>query len=262
MPDNYLVKQSKDKPAFPDLIWDKPETKSQAGKLLIIGGNAHSFSGPASSFMFATKAGAGTAKVLLPDALKKIVGAVLENGEYTPSNKSGGFSKKALSSWLDFAGWADGVFLPGDLGRNSETMVVLESFIERYHGITIITKDALDHLVLNPELIVDREYTFAVASFAQLQKLAIKSRSQFAFTFEMPIRKLIENLHMFTTIHSIGIVLRHNQKIFVAKDGDISVTDIDDENKIWRVEVASRVSVWAIQNPSKLFAAATTAVLS
>lgn len=261
MESTYWHKQTKNKPLFPDLVWDRPENKSRAGKLAIIGGNAHSFSVPGSAYKYVEDAGIGAVRVLLPDALKKIVGQVLENGEYSPSNKSGGFNKQSLSSWLDIALWSDGVLIPGDLGRNSETMIVLEKFLAKYNGITVVTKDTLDHMIVNPSGWIDKDLVIAVASFAQLQKLATNTKFQYAFTYEMPINNLVEQLHLFTVIYPVTIVLSHNEKIFVAKDGEVSTTNQNKEGKVWRVETAAQVSVWAIQNPTKLFAATTTAVL-
>ena len=40
----------------------------------------------------------------------------------------------ALAPLLDLAQWADGVLLAGDIGRNSETTVLLETFMSKYHG--------------------------------------------------------------------------------------------------------------------------------
>ncbi len=259
MSHTYWHKQPQGKPIYPDLIWDRPENKNQAGKMLIIGGNAHSFSAPGGAYQHSAESGIGIAKVLLPDELKKTVGQILENGEFAPSNKSGSFSKKSLSTWLDLSTWSDGVYIPGDLGRNSETMIVLESFVQKYDGIITVTNDALDHLILNTDIWLNRDSTIAVTSFGQLQKLAIKSKFTSAFTYDMPINNLVECLHLFTTLHPTMIVLRHSQKIYVAKDGEVSTTDDDRESPIWRVETAAKVSVWVIQNPSKLFAAATTA---
>src|SRR6185369_8603868 len=126
---DYWLRQEAGKPLFPELEWSRPENRSQAGKLLIIGGNLHGFAAPAEAYAEATKAGIGTARVLLPDAVQKIVGRFLENGEFAPSTPSGSFSQKALNEWLIHSSWADGVLLAGDLGRNSETAIVLEKFL-------------------------------------------------------------------------------------------------------------------------------------
>ena len=144
MENTFWVKQDPKKPLFEDLIWNKPENKLHAGKLLIIGGNAHEFAAPGQAYDEAVKAGIGSAKVLLPNVLQKTIGQFLENAEFAPSNKSGGFARAALAEWIAFSDPADAVLIAGDLGRNSETAIVLESFLEKYTGQTVITKDAID----------------------------------------------------------------------------------------------------------------------
>lgn len=256
---NYWHKQGNE-PLYKDLLWDKPENKQHAGKLLIIGGNLHSFAAPGAAYQAAQKAGMGTGKVLLPDALKKTVGGFLENGEFASSNKSGSFSRKALSDWLDFAMWADGVLIPGDMGRNSETAVVLEQFIQKYSGQITITQDALDYFTAKPDSLLQRPETTLVTSFAQLQKLSIGSRFIHAFTYDMPVASMAENLHVFTTMHTVNIMIRHNGILYVARDGEIATTKVTPGEATWRVETTAHAAVWALQNPSKVFAAlATTA---
>lgn len=261
MEHTYWKKQTPSQPLYPDLLWDKPESKLHAGKLLIIGGHAHSFTAPATAFATADAAGAGTSKVLLPDALKATVGAILENGEYGPSTKSGSFSKKSLASWLDFASWADAVLLPGDLGRNSETAIVLEQFLVKYPGMITITQDALDYFTRHPIDLLERSNTTIVASFAGLQKIATNARFTQPFTYDMPLSAMVDNLHLLTTIYPVLVIVKHNGTCFVAQDGEVSTTRASDDENIWRVATASTVSVWTMQHPNKTFAAATSAIL-
>lgn len=255
---NYWHKQVSE-PLYKELLWDKPEYKQLAGKLLIIGGNAHSFAAPATAYQAAIHNGVGVAKVLLPDVLKKSFGPVFENCEYAPSTKSGSFSKSALAEWLDFTQWADGVLLPGDMGRNSETAIVLEQFLIKNPGQVTITQDALDYFSATPLKILEREHITIVASFAQLQKMAMNARFVNAFTFDMPIASMVDNLHLLTTLHPAAIVIKHNNTIFVAHAGDVSTTQVDPSDNLWRITTATSASVWTLQNPSKIFAALTCA---
>src|SRR2546421_5249379 len=114
----YWHKQTAEQALFPDLLWSRPETKKFAGKLLIVGGNAHSFVAPATAYTESTAAGAGTARVLLPDHLQKTVGKLFPAADFAASTPSGGFSQKALAELLELSNWSDGVLLAGDLGRN------------------------------------------------------------------------------------------------------------------------------------------------
>lgn len=255
----YWHKQTVDQPLFPDLLWSRPEQRAQAGKLLIIGGNPHSFAAVAEAYAEATRAGIGSARVLLPDSLQKTVGKVLEAGEYAPSTPSGSFAQAGLDELLAMSQWADGVLLAGDLGRNSETAILLEKFAGKYTGQLTITKDAVDYFNSVP-VILDRAETTLVASFAQLQKLATASRYPAAITFDMDLLRLVDWLHEFSALHQAAIITKHLENIFVAVDGQVSTTKLAAEQEVWRVKTATQGAVWWLQNPAKLFAALSTAV--
>lgn len=257
----YWHRQTPDQPLFPDLLWSRPENRRQAGKLLIMGGNAHGFAAVADAYATAEAAGIGTARVLLPDSLQKTVGKVLAAGEYAPSTPSGSFSRQALSEAIAMASWADGLLLAGDFGRNSETAVVLEQVLAKYEGQLTITKDGVDYFSKTPALVLGRPDTLLVLSFAQLQKLATGARFTTAFTFDMDLLRLVEALHHFTLEHRSAIVVKHLGTIFVACNGQVSSSRLAEEHEIWRVRTAATAAVWWLQNPSKTFETLTTAVL-
>ena len=253
---NYWHKQTVDKPLFPDLLWSRPEHQNQAGKLLIIGGNAHGFSAAGEAFTAAQKAGIGVARVLLPDSLQKTVGKVFAAGEFAPSTPSGSFSQPALAEFLAMSQWADGVLLAGDLGRNSETAIALEKFAKDYRGQLTITKDAVDYFNHVPT-ILDRPKTTLVPSFAQLQKLATSSHFAKAFRFDMDFLRLTDTLHEFSLQHPAAIITEHLENLFVTVNGQVSSTNLGFDDKIWRVKTAASSSVWWLQNPNKTFEALT-----
>src|SRR5579884_1584050 len=146
----FWLKQGPDKPLFPDLIWSRPENKAFAGKLLVIGGNAHGFAAAADAYSEAVKTGAGSVRVLLPDVLMKTVSKLFPAGEYVTSTPSGSFARQALSEILAASEWADASLLAGNFGHNSETAVLLEQYIEKCKGALIITHDGLDYFVRQP----------------------------------------------------------------------------------------------------------------
>jgi hypothetical protein len=258
----YWHKQTAAEPLFPDLEWSRPQTKAGAGKLLIIGGNSFGFVAPANAFQAAEKAGAGSVQMLLPDSLRPLIGKTFVAGELAASTPSGSFSQKALVELLTMSQWADGVLLAGDLGRNSETAILIEKFLEKYKGQVTITQDAVDYVMNSPEQVLDRPDTTLVLSFAQLQKLATNAHFTTAFTFDMDFLRLIDTLHEFTQKHSVNIVTKHLQNIFVAVDGEVSSTKLEAEKKVWRVSTASKAAVWWMQNTSKPFEALTATLIT
>ncbi len=257
----YWHKQDPKQPLFPDLLWSRPENRAHAGKLLVIGGNLHGFSAAAEAYSEATKAGIGTARVLLPDSLQKTVGRVLEAGEYAPSTPSGSFSQKALAELLAMSQWADATLLAGDFGRNSETAILLEQFILKYSGQLAIAKDTADYFISAPRAVLARADTLLVISFAQLQKLATNSRFTTAFTFDMDFLRLIDALHEFTELHQVHLIVKHLQTMFVAVNGQVSTTKLTEDIDIWRVKTAAHAVVWWLQNPTAPFKALSLAVV-
>ncbi len=258
----YWQKQTSKEPLFPELIWSRPENNRLAGKLLIIGGNLHGFAAPAEAYQAAVKAGIGTAKVLLPDALKKLVGPMIENGEYAPSTPSGSFSQKALAELLELSAWADAVLLAGDLGRNSETAILLEKFLSKSSLPVVLTKDSVDYYNHMPEVLLKRPKTVLVITIAQLQRLTKALAYPKAVRFSMDLLPLVELLHELSVKYPASIVIKHNNYLLVAVKGQVSSTKLDKPLPIWRVKTAAAVGVWWLQNSTKPFEALTTAVYS
>jgi hypothetical protein len=260
---DYWLRQTPGKPLFPELEWSRPENRLQAGKLLIAGGNAHGFAAPAEAYDAAVKAGVGSALVLLPNAVQKIVGGVLENGEFAPSTPaSGSFSQKALNEFLQHGAWADAVLLAGDFGRNSETAILLEKFLAKFPLAVTLTKDAVDYAVSAPHTILERERTLLVLSLAQLQRLGAAAKSPKPVAFSMDLLHLAEWLHTFTAAHKPYILVKHLDTILLAVVGQVSSTRLEAALPIWRVAIAAKASVWWLQNPNRPFEALTTALVA
>jgi hypothetical protein len=257
MDHTYWLKQS-EKSLFPDILWSRPESKAGAGKLLIVGGNLHGFSAPGNAYNESLEAGAGVVRVVMPDALRKIVKFLLPDADYAPSTPSGSFAKSALDILLSSAQWSDCTLIAGDVGRNSETAMLLESFVKHYAGILVITRDAADYFRESPQAVIDREKTLLVVSLEQLQKMFIHTPTIIPITYSMSSPQLAEALYTYTLEHPVKIMTKHNDLIFVASSGQVSTTKYTE--KLWRVTHASRASVFWLQNPDKPFEALTTSI--
>jgi hypothetical protein len=258
MENTFWFKQTTEEPLFPDLLWNRPENKLHAGKLLIIGGNSSGFRAPAAAYQYAVKAGIGTARILLPDSLRKTVGEMfLEIGEYAPSTPSGSFSYQSFAELLTHSNWADGVLLAGDFGRNSETAQLLEYYVNKFRGQITITSDALDYFLENPSLLQQRPQTLIVASPSQIQKLGMSAKVIRPFTSDLGLQNFAETLHEFAESGNAAFMTIHNNQAFIAAEQKISTT----ASKKTELQLASSASVWWLQNPSKTFASLTTSTL-
>lgn len=256
----YWHKQAPSAPLFPELAWSRPENRQFAGKLLVVGGNAHGFAAPAEAYAASLQAGIGTARALLPDAIQKIVGIIIEHADFAPSTPSGSFSQKALAELLHAAAWADGVLLAGDLGRNSETAIAIEKFLQKTSGAVTLTRDAVDYTVATPYSIVARPETALVLSLSQLQRLATALKFHKPVTFDMDLLRLVDWLHDFTSTFAPFIVVRHHNTIYCAVTGRVSTTGVPHAKPIWRLQTAAHTAVWWAQNPAKPFEAFTAAL--
>lgn len=246
-------------PLYPDILWSRPEAKHGAGKLAIIGGNAHAFGAPGIAWNTANDSGIGVVKVLLPDAVKKTVKYMLPEADYAPSNPSGSFSKQSLADLLELANWSDATILSGDFGRNSETAVLLEDFVAKYSGLLTVTQDAVDYFKSTPKQLFTRDKTMVVLSLAQLQKIFVNTPVITPITYSMTELQLAEALYGFTKEFKATIIVKHNATLFVASNGSIASQSPHDD-KVWRVKTAARATVFWLQNPEKPLQAAVSSM--
>ena len=260
MDHTYWQKQAATKPLFPDIEWSKPEQRSRAGKLGIVGGNKLGFVGVAEGYQTALQTGVGAVRVLLPSGLKKTIPPVITDVVFSPNNPSGSLSKDALGDLLALGEWASGVLLIGDAGRNSETAILYEQFLERYGGPVTITRDAVDLMRNNPEMLARRPNTLLVLSFAQLQKLFRELYYPKVLTFSMQLLQLVEALHKFTITYPITITTLHRDQIIVAHSGRIVTQEFTEPMRIWRGEIAARAASWYLWNEHRPLEAVATAL--
>ncbi len=247
-------------PLFPDIIWSKPENTLHAGKLLVIGGNSHGFSAPAEAYQYALEAGIGRVRVVLPDAVRKIVSTLLPSCEYLPSTVTGSFAQKGLNELLGYSSGVDGVSLAGDFGRNSETAILLESFLQKYQGFVSLTRDAVDYFSNHPDILFERPKTLIVVSLAQLQKLALHTNLPRPITFNMDMVQLVDDLQQLTTHYPVSIIVKQLTNIHVAVAGKVSTTKLSEDLDMWRLRTSIQAMVFWLHNPTKSFEALTTGV--
>ena len=260
MDTSYWTKQTTAKPLFPEIEWNKPERRDQAGKLLIVGGNKLGFAGVAESYQTAVDAGVGQTRIFLPDGLKRTIPPSITDVLFGPTTPSGSLAKDAETELTAAAAWADGVLLIGDAGRNSETAILYESFVKSYAGRLTITRDAIDLIKNDPRLIVERPDTFIVASFAQVQKLFQGVYYPKMLTFNMQLLQLVEALHKFTITYPCTIMTLHKDNLIIASGGQVITQDWQNPMAIWRGSVATNAAAYWLWNPEKTLEAVTTSV--
>lgn len=257
----YWQRQSIDKPLYPDIEWSKPERRDQAGRLGIIGGNKLGFAGVAEAYSVALTAGAGEARALLPDVLKKTIPTSITDTVFAPTTPSGSLSSEALPDMVALGEWATGILLAGDAGRNSETAIAYERFLEAYEGPLTITRDAVDLIKNNPAGLVERPETLLVISFAQLQKLFSSVYYPKVLTFSMQLAMLVEAVHKFTITYPTALLVLHKDHLIAAAGGNVTTTPWDSPMAIWRGQVAAKAATYWLWNRTTPVEAATASLL-
>jgi NAD(P)H-hydrate repair Nnr-like enzyme with NAD(P)H-hydrate dehydratase domain len=256
----YWQRQTPEKPLFPDIEWSKPETRSQAGRMGIIGGNKLGFAGVAEGYTTAANTGVGEIRVLLPDVLRKTVPAAITDALFGATTPSGSLSKEALPEMRTLGEWAQQIVMIGDAGRNSETAILYEAFLEEYAGQLVITRDAIDLIKNNTPAVVGRPDTLLVVSFAQLQKIFQSVYYPKILTFSMHLASLVEALHKFTITYPVGIMVLHKEQLIVAQDGKVTTSQWQNPMAIWRGSVATQAACYWLWNPRSILAAATASI--
>lgn len=259
---SYWHKQTTGNALFPDIEWNRPERRDQAGKLGLIGGNKLGFVSVAESYTEALETGVGEVRALLPDTLKRSIPATITDTVFAASNPSGSLARDALASMHALGAWANSVLLIGDAGRNSETALVYDDFISSYQGQLTITRDAIDLVKNNNHLLVERPDTLFVASFAQVQKLFQSVYYPKILTFSMQLGQLVEALHKFTITYPVTIVTLHRDTLIIASDGQVVTQTWDNPMTIWRGTLATRAAAYWLWTPSQPLEAIATSVIS
>lgn len=251
-----LMRQTKDKPLFPDLLWARPERKEQAGKLLILGGSTHGFADIVKSYEYALQAGIGEVKVVLPEGVKKFVGPVLD-ALYAPQLGNGSFAHNALTEIRPYLRWASSILLPGELTNNAETTLLIEDVLRVAQTPIVIAGDAIEAVT---KTLGETPPTkpIVVADFRQLQRLAYTHSGKQPLLSTSSLDQQVAIMQALVDKLDLGALVRCDERqVLVASTHQASITPVDKN----LLEFAAHCSVLAAQLPAKLYEAVATAAI-
>jgi len=255
MDNTYWLQQTTSKKLFEDIHWSSPLQRNMAGKLVIIGGNVAGFSSVAQAYSRASNSGAGTIRALLPDVLSKTLKAIMPESEFSPTTKSGGFATRSMAQWSDLGNWSDWLIISGDLGRNSETSILLEQFIDKNQYSITLMGDSVDLILASPLLILDKPKLIIALNQMQLQRLLVAIRFPVAAKSTMNLKQAIDLLHSLTLNYQFSVITEHENQILISKNGQVSSSLIKTPTNLNLV--ATSATVWNMQQPNKPFEAMT-----
>ena len=257
----YWQQQTPAKPLYPDIAWNKPQQRAQAGKLGIIGGNRLSFRAIEHSYTTALATGVGQARVVLPDALRGTIPASVTDTIFAASNSSGSLGNEAWPELQALTGWADALLLIGDAGRNSQTAIIYEKLVSHTTTPLIISRDAVDLLMPSAQQLASQSNILIVASFSQVQKFLRALYYPKILTFRMPLLQLVETLHKFTITYPLTLATFHADTILIAQHGTVTSTPWSQPMALWQGTVPTRIAAYTMWNPATLLQAATASLL-
>ena len=157
------------------------------------------------------------------------------------------FSRQALAEFLDLSDKTDSVFLAGNFGKNSETTLMLESFINKYTGLLFISSSAIESFN-NLKSMIQRPDTVIFVSLNQLRNIAIILKSEIPITSDIGKPRLAEALKILGKEAKAMIVLVKDKEIWTVKNSNVC------ECKNLGFSEAKSV-VWATQQSNKIFKA-------
>lgn len=252
-------KQTAGQPAFPNLLWSKPQNRQIAGRLLIVGGQANSFSAPSQAYQAAKSAGIGQICLILPESLKKIVGNHLEGVYFGPSNPSGSLAEKALAEIVDQSATNDILLLAGDLGKNSQTSVLIEKMINSIIIPMVLTKESVA-IYLGLNNINHPDKISLVLGLGQLQKLLNNRQWPKSIILSTPLPAVIEILSQFSHKHREILCVLINNNLLLSVNGRVSQTELQKFSENWMTNLGAYLATWLAQFPMQPFEAINCAV--
>jgi len=214
----------------------------------------------AEAYATALGTGVGEARVLLPDVLRKTIPTSITDAIFGATNPSGSLALDAQDEMRALSEWATGILMIGDAGRNSETAILYERFLQTYGGPLTLTRDAVDLIKNGPQELVERPQTLLVVSFAQLQKLFQSVYYPKILTFSMQLTTLVEAVHKFTVTYPVSIAVLHKDYFIVASGGEVTTTEWQNPMAIWRGTVAAKAASYWLWHPSEPLKATTASV--
>lgn len=255
----YWHKQSQANPLYKDFEWNRPERISERGKLGIIGGQASGFLSVAGSYKIAKENEVGQIRVLLPDILKKSIPISADDVRFTKTSATGGLSIESLDDLIKLSNWADVCLMIGDAGKSSETSICYENMMSNTEKPLLITRDSFDLLIHSTNILLNRNNTALVLSFAQLQKLFKSSYYPIVLSFNSQLTQVVEALHKFTITYPLCVSVFHQSNIIIAYNGEVTTTRFENPLDIWRGVTATKMAInwtYKTKDPLQCFTAA------
>lgn len=241
--------QTQDSPAFPNILWSLPETKVQAGNLLVIGGHSNGMHGLSKAVQAANSVAPIHLKIITPDKLRNL----LSGNEFVFA-KSTNLGSLDNSSWQEInpmLNWADCVLFPGNLSNNSSTQLLVDRIISSIRCPKILVGDASNRLVSSGAV-----YILRLEGVQNLSKLLA---SPVTVTTQMNIDDLTNSLKILSQRLDSIIVMVDTQNTLVSDKDNVI---LHKNNHFDPETLSGRIGNMLANSKARLFEQVASALIS
>ncbi len=183
-------------------------------------------------------------------ALRSAVKAADSPFEFLPDTTSGSLSLEAFGPLMTYLNWSDLALFIGDLGRSSETALLLENVVQKYRGRMVITRDSVHYFKNQPSLLTKRQGTIIVLSFADLQHMLMLSG--LTIKFSSGLVPNLEKIAGYSVTQEACFVTRFEDYYLIAEKGRTAISKSKSPSVAWRANAASGVASCYLNNPIRL----------
>ena len=159
-----------DTPLFPTVLFNRPITRTGAGRLLVVGGHAGEFSQPTAIHQLALAAGLGECRVVLPDNLAKFLSGA-PGTYFVASSSSGSLGREALGRILELSEESDAVALGASLSNNSNTTMLIDKLATAIERPLIVFDEALPALRTNLAAVTNNPTSLLILTMPEVFKI-------------------------------------------------------------------------------------------
>lgn len=213
------------------------------------------------AYQAALATGVGQCKIAMPEGLRPLLKEV-PDCIFIPQTPSGTISSASYDELLRLANEADGVFITEDIGRNNETLSLIERLINNTATPLTVAGEVVLSLRYEPTILTQRAETLILLRSTQLQDMLRPLDLPIALTQRLNWQTYIERLEelsaSFTQSHWL---IDTEQWLHAASNGRVSSTRIDRTHQPpdFLTTAGAIATVCWLQHPDKPFEAITTA---
>lgn len=258
--DGYWQRQEPKKPAlFKGIDLMPPEQKKFAGNFLVLGGRAGAFFTVMKTAEELKTQKVASVEVFLPDSLKKVLPAKLENVAFLPSERAGGFAGELSKETLARVQDKDAVVLAGDLGKGKASEALALAFLQRApkQQCFFAARDAVEVLTARAQAVFAQERElFLLLTKAQLKKLFEALYFPRIVALTTPLIQMVEIVHKFGLSYPrVTLITVVEGQVLLAQNGQVVTLPLTmtpwNLLSIWDGEALARMAAIRIWNKAQ-----------